>query len=354
MAIQNHVLYSNFVLADEYKSILSTKLQVRSFMTIDNNLVENPGMIKKINKYTYAGGIEKLGRTAKNTDGKRGKVTVATEQYTVAVNQQVFDYTDEDVMTDPNVVSVGLKGMAEVTANDFTDAFFGQATGSAVTLSQQYPKAGLDYDSIVDAIAKMNLEDESGLFLLIDPATKAEVRKDPDFKGARLGEILFNGQIGTIAGIPVVVSKKAKSPILATKEAITLFIKKENKTNLNDSPWDSNYGIEDWVYGLYKLKDKLGDYFLDNLFGFSAKWNFIDKTSRINNLGKTAYGFYTTFNGMLFNSSKDARKFIRENKLKTPNDKAVHPKSLRELFDIYEECEKRYQYTKEIFDVLGK
>ena len=57
MAIQNHTLYSNFVLADEYKSILSTKLQVRSFMTIDNNLVENPGMIKKINKYTYAGEI---------------------------------------------------------------------------------------------------------------------------------------------------------------------------------------------------------------------------------------------------------------------------------------------------------
>ena len=133
-----------------------------------------------------------------------------------------------------------------------------------------------------------------------------------------------------------------------------LFIKTKNKTNLNDSPWDSNYGIEDWVYGLYKLKDKLGDYFLDNLFGFSAKWNFIDKTSRINNLGKTAYGFYTTFNGMLFNSSKDARKFIRENKLKTPNGKTVHPKSLRELFDIYEECDKKYQYIKKVFNVLEK
>lgn len=133
-----------------------------------------------------------------------------------------------------------------------------------------------------------------------------------------------------------------------------LFIKKEKKTNIDDSPLDRNYGIDDWIYGLYKLRDKLSDYFLDNLFGFFAKWNFIDKTSRINNLGKTAYGFYTTFNGMLFNSSKDARKFIRENKLKTPNGKAVHPKSLRELFDIYEECEKRYQYTKKIFDVLGK
>lgn len=133
-----------------------------------------------------------------------------------------------------------------------------------------------------------------------------------------------------------------------------LFIKTKNKTNLNDSPLDSNYGIEDWLYGLYKLKDKLGDYFLDNLFGFFAKWNFIDKTSRINNLGKTAYGFYTTFNGMLFNSSKDARKFIRENKLKTPNGKAVHPKSLRELFDIYEDSDQKYQYIKKVFNVLEK
>ena len=133
-----------------------------------------------------------------------------------------------------------------------------------------------------------------------------------------------------------------------------LFIKKEKKTNIDDSPWDSNYGIEDWVYGLYKLRDKLGDFLLDNIYGLYSKWSFIDTTSRINNLGKTAHGFYTTYNGMLFNSSKEARKFIRSNQLKSPNGKALHPKSLRELFDIYEECEKRYQYTKKIFDVLGK
>ena len=133
-----------------------------------------------------------------------------------------------------------------------------------------------------------------------------------------------------------------------------LFIKTKNKTNLNDSPWDRSYGINDWIYGLYKLRDKLGDFLLDNIYGLYSKWSFIDTTSRINNLGKTAHGFYTTYNGMLFNSSKEARKFIRSNQLKSPNGKAVHPKSLRELFDIYEECKKRYQYTKKIFDVLGK
>ena len=234
MAIQDHVLYENFVLADEYASILSTKLNVKNFMTLDNSLVEHAGMIKKINTYTYAGKIEKVGRTAKNSDAARGKVTVTTKPYNVEVNQQVFDYTDEDQMIDPNVVTVGLRGMAEVTVNDFTDAFFVEA--AKATLSQQYPAAtGISYDIVVDAIAQMNLEDEAGLFLIIDPQQKANIRKDPDFKGARLGEILFNGQVGTIGGIPVVVSKKATSPVLATKEAITLFTKKENQVEQSRS-----------------------------------------------------------------------------------------------------------------------
>ena len=234
MAIQDHVLYENFVLADEYASILSTKLNVKNFMTLDNSLVEHAGMIKKINTYTYAGKVEKVGRTAKNSDNARGKVTVTTKPYNVEVNQQVFDYTDEDQMIDPNVVTVGLRGMAEVTVNDFTDAFFVEA--AKATLSQQYPAAtGISYDIVVDAIAQMNLEDEAGLFLIISPEQKANIRKDPDFKGARLGEILFNGQVGTIGGIPVVVSKKATTPVLATKEAITLFTKKENEVEQSRS-----------------------------------------------------------------------------------------------------------------------
>ena len=55
-----NTVYSNFVLASEYKSILSTKVNARTFMTVDTNLEANPGMIKKINKYTYSGEIEKL------------------------------------------------------------------------------------------------------------------------------------------------------------------------------------------------------------------------------------------------------------------------------------------------------
>ena len=75
----------------------------------------------------------------------------------------------------------------------------------------------------------MNLEDETGLFVLINPKQKAEIRKDADFKASRMGEIIHTGQIGDISGIPVAVSKKvpADTVFVATKEAVTCFVKKE-------------------------------------------------------------------------------------------------------------------------------
>ena len=74
----------------------------------------------------------------------------------------------------------------------------------------------------------MNLEDETGLFLLIGTDLKAVIRKDEDFKASRMGEMLYDGQIGAIAGVPVIVSKKVakNTAFLATKEAVTLFNKK--------------------------------------------------------------------------------------------------------------------------------
>ena len=44
-----------------------------------------------------------------------------------------------------------------------------------------------------------------------------------------MGEVVYNGQIGTVAGIPVVVSKKvpANTAFIATAEAVKCFMKKE-------------------------------------------------------------------------------------------------------------------------------
>ena len=50
--IANPILYDNFVLENVIKSALDTKLDINRFMTADYSLAENPGMVKKVHKYS--------------------------------------------------------------------------------------------------------------------------------------------------------------------------------------------------------------------------------------------------------------------------------------------------------------
>lgn len=219
--------YENFVLESRLTDLLNSKINVRNFVTVDTSLTEAVGMKKKINTYNYTGKVEELAKGNKN--GTRGYVTFTPKDYDVKVVQQVFDYNDEDFMQDPKVVDMGVEGLSTLMVNYLNDKFFEELEKT----SNEHTMAGqnITYDEIVDAIATMELEDESQLFLIIGIKDKATLRKDPDFKSARSGEIIYNGQIGSIAGIPVVVSKAitADKAYLATKEAVTLFVKKESE-----------------------------------------------------------------------------------------------------------------------------
>ena len=222
MAVPQNVLIDRKVVEDRIKDILETSLDTVQLMTIDNDLVQGAGMVKHINTYEYQGAVEAVAEGAGNTE--RGKVVVSEKEYRVQVKQQVFDYTDEQYMKDFKVVEVGAKGMAIEMKNDMNNDFFTEIAKTTTLHSADK----FSYDVVVDAIEKMNLEDENGLFLLIGNDLKASIRKDEDFKASKLGEILYTGQIGSIGGVPVIVSKKvpANTAYLATKEAVTLFNKK--------------------------------------------------------------------------------------------------------------------------------
>ena len=88
--------------------------------------------------------------------------------------------------------------------------------------------ATFGYEAIVDAIAKLNIEDESKLFVVIPNAWKAEIRKDEDYKNARMGEVVYSGQVGTVAGIPVIATNAlTDTAYVMTNEAVKLFMKKD-------------------------------------------------------------------------------------------------------------------------------
>ena len=221
MAYNNNVVYDNEVLENKIADILETGLDSMSFMTVDRDLEQNAGMKKVIHIYTYKGAVEAVAEGKATTE--KAKLTFAEKEYVVKVKQE---YTDEQFMKDPMVLEAGLKGAATSMVNDLNNDFF---TEIAKTTTLSTYTGAIKYDDIVDAIAKMNLEDEAGLFVLINPKQKAEIRKDPDFKASRMGEIIHSGQIGDISGIPVAVSKKVpeNTVFVATKEAVTCFVKKE-------------------------------------------------------------------------------------------------------------------------------
>ena len=138
-------------------------------------------------------------------------------------------------MKDNLIVDFMLKGATHVMTNKMTSDFYaalatkdGGGTNELVKGITFAKGSALSYDVIVDAISELNIEDESKIFIVIPNKWKAALRKDNDYVSARQGEVVYNGQVGTIAGIPVVATKAlTDKAYVMTNEAVTLFLKKD-------------------------------------------------------------------------------------------------------------------------------
>lgn len=234
----SNTVFANKVIGAKATDLLMTSLNHRSLMTIDTDLQGSEGMTKTINTYTYTGEAEVLAAGVGSTAAKRGSVAYVGKDYTVDCIQQAFDYLDEDFMKDNKVVDIATQGATQVMVNFLTDKFYDAlattSSGSELVGKTEFAHgSAISYDTIVDAIADMGIEDESKLVLVIPNEWKADLRKDDDYKSARMGEVIYNGQVGQIAGIPVVATKRlnhtatvAAKAYLLTPEAVTLFVKK--------------------------------------------------------------------------------------------------------------------------------
>lgn len=226
-----NTVYSNKVIEAKAKDLLTTQVNARSMMTIDNSLAATAGMIKTINTYTYTGTAEEVAAGAGNTS--RGSIAYVGKDYTVKMVQQAFDYLDEDFMKDNLIVDFGIKGATQVMTNKMTSDFYAALAtkndSTELVKGITFAKNGaISYDVIVDAISELNIEDESQIFIVIPNAWKADLRKDADYKAAHTGDVVYNGQVGVIAGIPVIATKAlTDKAYVLTKEAVTLFLKKD-------------------------------------------------------------------------------------------------------------------------------
>ena len=216
-----HTIYENFVLENKVEDLLTTALDMNNYLTTDYSLAEEAGMKKVINVYTATGNVEDLTMGQGNSESI--EVSFTPVEYKVGTTQGHFTYYDEQEMTDPMVVDVGLRGIADKMTNDLTSKVIAELGKATLTAAVNWT-----FDSIVDAIAKLNVEDESGLFLLINPAQKAVIRKNLGTELKYVEDFARTGYIGSVCGVPVIVSKAvpAGEGYLATKEAVKAFVKK--------------------------------------------------------------------------------------------------------------------------------
>ena len=217
-----NTVFSNKVIEAKAKDLLTTAVNTRNLMTVDNSLAATAGVTKTINVYTYTGEAEELAAGEGNTN--RGSISYVPNDYTVKMVQQAFDYQDEDFNKDNTIVDNMLKGANQVMVNKMTSDFITECAKASVT----HTASSFGYEAIVDAIAKLNIEDESKLFVVIPNAWKAELRKDEDYKAARMGEVIYNGQVGTICGLPVIATNAlTDAAYVMSAEAVKLFLKKD-------------------------------------------------------------------------------------------------------------------------------
>lgn len=247
-----HALYTNQVLENQMTDLVNTKLEVNSLFTVDNSLTTEAGMKKVINKYTYAGEVEKLAKGAKNT--KKGAVTFVGKEYNIERYQQTFDYNDMDVMQDPYILDVATNGAATLMTNHIKAQYFDEIA----KITNHYDYDAFNYDAFVDALAQLDLEVEADHFIIMGNQGRAAIRKDADYKASRQGEILYTGQFGTINGLPCLFTKLITdgTAYITNKEAVKLFVKKDGSVEQDrDIESKDNTVVYD-RYGVMALVDE--------------------------------------------------------------------------------------------------
>lgn len=237
--------YQNFVLENKVEDQFNSHLDLQPFCTIDRSLVGTAGMIKKIHKYTATNGTEKLTLGKGNT--KTIEASYTEESYTILLAQNRGVWFDEEQMTDPMIGLVIARHAGTDmfnTANADIFAEFGKATLTAAMTGTDF------FGAFVDAQALLKVEQTDAgapsTFAFVSPAVLAKIRKAVKDDLKYNESFARSGYVGTIAGTNLYVKKDAKDTeiCLATKEAVTLFVKKGVESELyqlnNRSAEDAN------------------------------------------------------------------------------------------------------------------
>ena len=249
------------VMGDMISAKIEALLKITPYAKVDTSLQGVPGDTKTVPSWNY------IGDAVDVAEGESVTGTVLTcgqKTFTIKKAMKQVKITQEAVNSGlGNPIGQAEKQLAMAIAGKVESDVLEAALTSTQT-SGDGTKT-ITYAGIVDAVGVFDEEEITGKVMFIAPSQVTTLRKDSDFISADKydNKVMMLGEIGMVAGVRIVPSKRIKDeggvftcPIIKLEAAsaeteytedelaaVTIFIKKDTQTDAEWIPGNQSYEI---------------------------------------------------------------------------------------------------------------
>ena len=241
------------VMGDMIDAKIEALLKVTKYAKVDTSLQGVAGDTKTVPSWNYIGDAVDI---AEGAEVDLTAMSAGTKTFTIKKAMKAVGITQEAINSGlGNPIGQAEKQLAMAIAGKVDADVLAAILTSTIISGDGASK--ISYAGIVDAVGTFNEEEMTDKVMFIAPEQETALRKDADFISADKynNNVMMSGEIGMIAGVHIVKSKKIKAdesgiytnPIIKVEPessetdytedelpAVTIFLKKDTQT---DSEW---------------------------------------------------------------------------------------------------------------------
>ena len=240
------------VMGDMIDAKIEAMLKITPFAKVDTSLQGVAGDTKTVPSWNYIGDAEDI---AEGAEVDLTAMTAGTKTFTIKKAMKAVGITQEAVNSGlGNPIGQAEHQLAKSIAGKVDNDVLAAALTSSIVSGDGSTK--ISYAGIVDGVGMFDEEEITDKVMFVAPEQITTLRKDGEFVSADKynNAVMMTGEIGNIAGVRIVPSKKIVEeggiytcPIIKLEPAnadteytedelaaITIFLKKDTQT---DSEW---------------------------------------------------------------------------------------------------------------------
>ena len=254
------------VMGDMIDAKIEAMLKITPFAKLDTSLQGVAGDTKTVPSWNYIGDAEDV---AEGAEVDLTTMTAGTKTFTIKKAMKAVGITQEAVNSGlGNPIGQAEHQLAKSIAGKVDNDVLAAALTSSVTSGDGTAK--ISYAGIVDGVGTFEEEEITDKVMFIAPEQVTTLRKDADFISADKydNKVMMTGEIGMVAGVRIVPSKKIVEdggiytcPIIKLEPAnaeteytedelaaITIFLKKDTQI---DADWIARKQIHEITAAKY-------------------------------------------------------------------------------------------------------